>query len=355
MTRRFHTLDGMRGIAAIAVTIGHYAHWFSPLTPPHGWLAVDLFFVMSGVVISHVYESRFGNGMTTMVFMVQRYVRFYPLFILGVFIGMASSLVTLVSGHGNMPLSALLTSFATSAAILPSPTWEFKPTLMPLNDPGWSLFFELFINLIFAVFWRVWSKGGIMMIVALSGSAIIYHFIVTGEGFGGSGWATFIWGFPRVSFSFFVGVFIARYCMKTTIRSNLAYIPLFFLMSILFVWHSRPNYVDIFIQITTFPVLVLICTRIEPKSSAFMQWLGKISYPLYAIHLPILFLIWRMLLAGHLKPESFAPFGGFVVLIGVVALATWLDGRYDQPVRKWLMQKISGAKARATNVGAPAL
>lgn len=54
--RVFHTLDALRGIAAIAVVVFHSATVLAPISMPTAYLAVDIFFVMSGIVIAHAYE-----------------------------------------------------------------------------------------------------------------------------------------------------------------------------------------------------------------------------------------------------------------------------------------------------------
>ena len=81
--RVFHTLDALRGIAAIGVLVFHMGPIFTPIAAPGGYLAVDLFFMMSGVVLSHAYEARFRAGMGTLDFMRARLIRLYPLYLAG--------------------------------------------------------------------------------------------------------------------------------------------------------------------------------------------------------------------------------------------------------------------------------
>ena len=51
---RFDTLDLLRGVAATAVVTLHFSNIFgTPELLPHAYLAVDLFFVLSGFVIAH--------------------------------------------------------------------------------------------------------------------------------------------------------------------------------------------------------------------------------------------------------------------------------------------------------------
>jgi peptidoglycan/LPS O-acetylase OafA/YrhL len=58
-TRVFHWLDALRGLAAIGVVMFHGKDLFAPIRIPAGYLAVDLFFMMSGSVISRAYDGGF--------------------------------------------------------------------------------------------------------------------------------------------------------------------------------------------------------------------------------------------------------------------------------------------------------
>jgi peptidoglycan/LPS O-acetylase OafA/YrhL len=61
-THSFETLDGIRGSAAIAVAALHAGLMFPPILVPSAYLAVDLFFLLSGVVLEHAYGKRFARG-----------------------------------------------------------------------------------------------------------------------------------------------------------------------------------------------------------------------------------------------------------------------------------------------------
>src|SRR5579875_2348671 len=72
---RFVVLDGLRGVAALAVLAGH-AQDFSLIYPPHFFLSVDFFFVLSGFVLAHSYGERLRTGLSAPRFMLARYIRF---------------------------------------------------------------------------------------------------------------------------------------------------------------------------------------------------------------------------------------------------------------------------------------
>ena len=63
--QHFVILDGLRGIAALAVVIFHFMEWVYPDSSKnfigHGFLAVDFFFCLSGFVIRYAYDDRIGS------------------------------------------------------------------------------------------------------------------------------------------------------------------------------------------------------------------------------------------------------------------------------------------------------
>ena len=97
----FVVLDGMR-VAAMAVVTYHVDLDFGePRWFPSAYLAVDLFFVLSGFVLAHAYEHRFASGMTTWQFMLLRLIEFYPFYLLALFVPLTSLLAADLAGHDS--------------------------------------------------------------------------------------------------------------------------------------------------------------------------------------------------------------------------------------------------------------
>ena len=149
-----HSLDALRGIAALGVVVYHFHQYFAPVSAAGGYLAVDLFFMLSGVVITRAYGKRFAAGMTTGEFMLIRLIRLYPLYALGTALGLAAAVASL---HGNnldhwqgstLSIAALLAVF-----MIPNFTGHPNERLFPLNAPCWSLFLEILVNLLFGALW----------------------------------------------------------------------------------------------------------------------------------------------------------------------------------------------------------
>ena len=75
MKQRFMALDGLRGVAALLVAAFHTRTAFQIDPIAHGYLAVDFFFMLSGLVVAHAYEDQLRNGMSFRRFAVARVVR----------------------------------------------------------------------------------------------------------------------------------------------------------------------------------------------------------------------------------------------------------------------------------------
>ena len=80
--RFFSGLDGLRGMAALFVAMRHIS-FFHNLGVHGGYLAVDLFFVLSGFVIANAYEARLASGLSAKRFLALRYVRLWPVYAAG--------------------------------------------------------------------------------------------------------------------------------------------------------------------------------------------------------------------------------------------------------------------------------
>ncbi len=136
--RFFFTLDGIRGVAALLVAQYHAKIFFCEYQQPEEYLAVDVFFVLNGVVLASAYEARLRDGMSLVQFSMRRLARLYPLYIVG-------SLITVVAYLAGWRTSfsgrdfALLTVLA--ALFLPNPVVGSPRQMYPLNNPAWSLFY----------------------------------------------------------------------------------------------------------------------------------------------------------------------------------------------------------------------
>lgn len=132
---RYHTLDAMRGVAALLVAVFHFGQGLAGPGQggqglglgrnfaPQGYLAVDLFFGLSGFVIALNYAGRLRAGMPWQSFARLRFIRLYPIYLTGALLGIARKLVA-VATHATQVISPgdLLLASGLSLVMLPAPT-----------------------------------------------------------------------------------------------------------------------------------------------------------------------------------------------------------------------------------------
>lgn len=351
----FHTLDGMRGVAAVAVVIRHCDTWFAPVALPRSYLAVDLFFVLSGFVLAHAYDRRLRLGLTARGFLRLRLIRLYPLYGLGLVLGLLWALGRLAGGHAAaLPADLLAAVTVFGLLMLPVPPGGPAPGfLYPLNLPAWSLFFELAVNLAYGLVARLLSMPALIGIVAASALALA----ITADHYGGlnlgAEWATFLGGVPRVSYSFFAGILVFR--LFRTRRPHRcpvrAWMPLLVLPPLFLLapagWGAA---FDLACVLLVFPVLVFWGAAWAPGAMALPLFsaLGTTSYAIYALHQPL----YRLLhgAAAYLPGfdlDRLAPWTG-IAFVAILGVGCWLlDRCWDAPVRRRLARR-----ARTTPPGA---
>jgi len=337
---RLRTLDGLRGLAALFVLISHVAPSICHLTVLRNWFAVDLFFMISGCVLSRTYEPRFSAGLSPARFMLLRYLRLYPLYAVGLLLGMVAEAISAIEHQSLFSGWARFTAIATGLLILPSPTAHFTPEIIPLNPVGWSLFFELVINFIYAVFWRRLGTRALLVVVILSAVNLVW-LAAHNLSFGGTGWPSFWGGFPRVSFSFFVGVLISRIKRAPARRSNWAWAPILAFVVLLFLPWEDAHVRDTIIMMLTLPPLVWCALSFEPRSAPLFAWVGAISYPIYVIHFPLYRIFGEALARFGASPEAFAPWSGIAFVATVIVIAGLLDRSLDASLRRAITNSFS--------------
>jgi len=346
LKRNFVTLDGFRGVAALGVVSLHYATAFGPLTLHSAYLAVDLFFIISGIVIAYTYDGRFSSGMTVRQFMKIRVWRLYPLYLLGFMIAAVPLLVTIPFGISNhhWTWADYSRSLAFGLFMLPDPAHPMQ-TLYPLNAPSWSLLWELLVNLLYAAAFPWITRRVLVAAILLSGAALIGTCLHLGSADYGYEWHAVHVPFLRVIFSFSVGVLFARLYRE----GRLPQLPvptwalLIVIVAIIGMPVQRLGWPDALAIIIMFPAICLAAMRSEPRFVRFHAFVGRISYPLYVTHMPLLPVIYGALHVVMRRPiGELAPWTGFAALACLIVAAAVFARAVDPWLRRVLTLGLSG-------------
>ena len=371
----FALLDGLRGVAALAVLWYHVNEGFAFAEATngagdgiirsfnHGYLAVDFFFLLSGFVIAYAYDDRWNQGLTMGNFIKRRLIRLHPMLIAGAIIGAITFLIqggVTWSGEAVSLAQVLLCLGFTFLFIpsVPGGSYEVRGNgeLFPLNGPYWSLFFEYIGNLLYGLLLRRLSTKVLAVFVALIGITFFWFATCNISEYGsiGVGWTldtvNFCGGLLRMLFPFTLGMLLSRTFKPRPVRGAfwLCSILLVALFAVPYIEAMQPLCMNGVFEMTCimliFPAIVLLaasCTSVGAGTNRIATFLGELSYPLYTVHYPLMYLFYAGLIANEQYNFMSAPWQSLCVMGGSILLAIVLMKCYDAPVRKWLTKKFN--------------
>ena len=358
-------LTTLRGVAAIWVVVFHFQVLICLFVLPKqslliekGYLMVDLFFIMSGFIVSHVYHQSFHAGITIQnfkKFIVARFARIYPLH----FFTLLFLIILVAAGNGwniiddpkAIPANIfLLHSFGINKIF----TW---------NIPSWSISAEWWAYMVFPVLTIFIYRGkGLAMIalglfVVLAYLAIMYC-LPRHDPFDATAIvshdlnATFDYGFLRGLAGFISGMLLYK-AYQAGIWNRFFQNDLTALLLIIITILCMHFGVNDFFYIILFIALVYVFALNSGKLNAIcnrrvLQYLGKISYSIYlsSIFLFIVFTFGFKKLPGVKYTENSHTAGfwiglgyciGFIIIhIGISSVTYY---KIEKPCRKYINAK----------------
>lgn len=293
MRYHYEVLDSLRFVAAAGVLLFHLAHWLNiPWLIPNAGIAVDFFFCLSGFVMVVAYQQKIETPLDLLPFLRVRVLRLWPMIILATFIS-ASYLLAKGTFASDAPAVASVlqaTSFSLiSIPYMDAPASLGGPQVFPLNGPQYSLFFELFVNI-------VWAAVLITLPRKVYLTACVFLILISAAcfpyGFGGDTTENFWLGFPRVTCSFFLGVLAANLFMRnrsTGPWGRNVFLALLLITAVLVVVPIPVGPLATIWIIAISPILVFLGAkqRLPVRLKAAATFSGTLSYPVYTLHYPL--------------------------------------------------------------------
>ena len=361
---RYDILDGMRGVAALMVLLYHLFNdaksfyvWPTPVPEFfHGFLGVDFFFILSGFVMGYAYDRQWTDGMTLGGFVRRRLIRLHPMVVMGVLIGTACFLVQGSTRWDGTEVGIQAVMLATLLALflIPSPAGldvRGNTESFPLNGPHWSLFFEYIGSLLYGLMlhrlserWlRVWVAGSICSLAAFA--------LLMPDGGVAYGWSSeptnMLGGALRMLYAYPMGLLMARVYRHRNPRPLRGHVFLLGSLSLVVLLGmpllpagDAETIYQLVCLLSLFPALIWFSARgtVSGWRQQLVSFLGRLSYPLYAVHFPFvyLFIAW--------VGRDGRPYDGysqpwlpllltFAVSLIVAVLSMLL---YDEPLRRFL-------------------
>jgi peptidoglycan/LPS O-acetylase OafA/YrhL len=345
---RFLVLDGLRGVAALIVAMHHLPYLFGGRFFARAHLAVDFFFMLSGFVLTFAFQTKLDRGMSTGAFLKRRLIRLYPLYLLGLTLGLVVLLVRRESSHlsaGQMGMLYVLGSLMVPAWTVFGRAWDM---IVPFDFPEWSIVYELVANTLHALLLRRRGWMYLLGLIGLSGSLFAVYALRTGDMNVGFQSNTALGPVLRVTFAYFLGVAIYRVWQSGRVRLAVpAVVPVTLFLLCLYApqWGQHPVEGGLLMEALAFPLVLLLGAQARPwrRMDGVFAGAGAISYPVYVLHVPLVgpfSHVW-IRLRGHV-PDLDAPWSGIAMLVSLGLLSWGLLALYDSPVRamlgRWLRE-----------------
>jgi peptidoglycan/LPS O-acetylase OafA/YrhL len=329
---------------------------------PSAYLAVDMFFLLSGFIIAHAYRTRLLGGMSLGKFAVIRIIRLYPLYILGTAIGLAYMLVrgVLEPAHG-VSIQQLANPLMLSALLLPNVSEAGRlGGLYPFDGAAWSLMFEMLVNLAYAGVCIALTPRRLRWVMAIGVVGVVVSAGCFGKLDVGMTPRTLGGGLARVVMSFSVGVYLHHLYRHHGAMPGArprqwprgAFEVVLMLLVCAFLVPARGwerQAMDLFCVLLLFPLVIWLGAHLPSPSRLrpLYAQAGRLSYSIYILHAPVVLVsagaykaIW------HTDPAAMRPYSGIAfaaISLAVAALAVWL---FDEPVRRRLGRVLAPRSAK---------
>jgi len=334
-------LTALRFAAAIWVVSFHY--WPSltsdvPMLVQKGYLGVEMFFVLSGFILAHVYLQGFGEGrFNYRDFIWARIARVYPLHLVTLIgvgaLAAAAGAAGFAMEHDIAPLSSL------PANLLMLHAWGLAPDAA-WNHPSWSISAEWFAYLCFPAFawaaWRLKDRPNMAVIGALILMFGLYSVFEAMAGFPLTQ-ATIHWGALRIVPCFAYGCSVYLLWRSGAISSRGA--ALFWTGAFVVLWLALAQIAaPDATSVTVFGGVILALAGLTSTGSKFLSnkvgvYLGEISYAVYMVCFP-----WKLVFENAAQKvvgyEGNMPLWLWLVMVaGVVPAAAVLHHLVERPAR----------------------
>lgn len=336
MAANIRSLTALRGLAALTVLLFHAAAWpfgeqdAVPLPLGHGYLAVDLFFLLSGFVLMHVHEAAFANGVAwanVKSFLRARFARIYPVHL--------AILILLLPFYGMRPeysgLALVYSLLLAQAPWLGEICW---------NIPAWSISAEWHAYLLFPFLVMPWlkrSKRAVIVLLLLCLVTLSLAVIAWGN-------SANIYYTPAVLLrslpEFIAGMGIYRVYREGWLRKWMASDCVVVAAGVVVVGLASFPGSDIAV-IASLALLLLACAHNRGIATRLLttrmpMYLGRISYSLYMVNTISVIAALSIASPWHGSHTASSAIAAVATLVLSFTLAIPMSRYVEYPMRDWL-------------------
>jgi peptidoglycan/LPS O-acetylase OafA/YrhL len=330
-------LDGIRGLAIVIIVFHHFDYIGGKYFGGRGFLAVDIFFVLSGFLITQILLSYRDRGIKLRKFYLRRVARLYPILLVSV-VGLSIYLRNDYQFLDRTP--------AVTSVLYIKNFWPWGGVFGPM----WSLsaeeqFYFIFPVILFAGLRLLKRKGFTIFVLLWLASVWTVALISSAPDFNFNSDGIFNLVVFRPSI-ILVGTLIALH--KDSLENLVAkHAKIALLLLPVLVYFTITVQFPPLAGLATGLLILALSERVRMTSLiarglhlifAFrpLAWIGLLSYSIYIWHLPMIFFS-----SEHFTIQSVSPIWFFLVkLIAVSCVSFYL---FERPVLK-LITKTSSSK-----------
>lgn len=352
---RMDGLTGLRALAALWVVGFHYTVGpLSPLTPHDGapvlrlgYLAVDLFFMLSGFVIWHVHGAEFRRPSVTAFrrFLGLRFARLYPVYALAmVLMALVVLLGPPLGDPAFNPRNYQPAQFVVDLAMLQ--TWGLTDHLN-WNYPAWSVSAELFCYMLFPLIAPVINRlehrtvalAAVAIIGCLAGLYLSVYGRTMNEALG-------LAALSRAMLEFVEGCLLRRLADSRLVAAIPWSLPVLLLTVAIAAVANIDTPLADFMPVLAFPLLILAGSNATSPIGRIIAWrplvaIGAASYSLYLLQAPVE--KGARFLAAHIATghplTSAAAISSYGLILAVLTVS--VHRLVEVPARRGLRRRIA--------------
>lgn len=351
-------LTAVRFFAALAVVVFHIfdtapwlSHWGETVLRK-GSLGVDLFFILSGFILAHVYLDRFEAGrLDYRDFLVKRIARIYPAHITMMAVFLLVYTAVAIAGFetegrainwAHLPFHLTMTH---AWGFLWTPAW---------NYPSWSISAEWFAYLLFPVYLTLATRLGpkVTLAVSVIGFWLLFFLVFELIGRRLTGLA-YQFGILRILFEFMMGVALCQILRHQHLTAAASRAVLWGSLGAIAACVVLDISDMILVPLFGGLLFALACREIHAPAKGrltqILVYLGEISYSTYMVH--ALLVILAQAIAPKLGVASTDALPALILIAAIYAASAMLYHGVELPMRAWIQARARGARPATTPAG----
>jgi peptidoglycan/LPS O-acetylase OafA/YrhL len=307
-------LTSLRGVAALTVLIFHVIPDF------RGYLAVDLFFLLSGFVLTHVYREIELTRQSYFNFLKARLARIYPVHFMILVV-----LLPMLDTRPDFSSGGLLSSLLLMQSPWHSICWNYASWSISAEWHSYLLFPILILN------YRTRSNNILLVTLAVCAGVVGLTGLILGSENISNTIVVLLRCLPEFISGIVLYIILERGCLPKWISRDITFC-LSAAMLLLFEWIHVPDG----LMVCLLGMILLTSATNQGRSVAIMNchvftYLGYISYSLYMVQM----VVWAVLMSTLQISTSSILYK--VLFVGLCFLsAAIISPTFEYPARNWL-------------------